>query len=191
MALKFFQAALVSLTVVLSTLASAQEMDQGRGTLNYLQKESTTLFDVGMKRLRTAALDTVSKMVAKPGQQPTTSVKYQHDAGIIDILFNLQTENADNMETLRLQCVDKRRSTLLRMFRVGLTDYTSQLSISERLRRRIGNQFAHEPISSVKEVLSLGEQLGLITYFTVTLTTMTDPAISATCRALATDLMVK
>ncbi|NQV47402.1 MAG: hypothetical protein HQ504_06415 [Rhodospirillaceae bacterium] len=193
MALKKFQAALVSLTVVLSTLAFAQdqEMSQGRGTLSYLQKEPTTLFDMGMKRLRKAALDTVSRMVTKPGTQPTSSVSYKHDEGIINILFNLQTESADNMETLRLQCLDKRRSTILRMFRVGLTDYTSQLSTGERLRRRIGIQFTHEPIGSVKEALSVGEQLGQITYFTVSLTTTTEPAVSVSCRALATDLLVK
>jgi len=66
-----------------------------------------------------------------------------------------------------------------------------QLSAGERIRRRIGAQFAHESIGSAKETLSLGEQLGLITYFTVTLTTTAQPAIRVSCRALATDLKVK
>lgn len=192
MVYRTFQAVLLMLlTAVLSAPSLAQEQGQGRGTLTYLQKEPATLFDMGMKRLRRAALSTASQMIVKPGMKPKSRVSYKHDAGIIEIEFNLVTETSENMDLLRQECINNRKNIILRMLQIGLTDFTTQLSVNERIRRRIGAQFSHEPVSSGKETLSLGEQLGQITYFTVVLTTAADPAISVTCRALAMDLIEK
>ena len=77
------------------------------------------------------------------------------------------------------------------MFRIGLTDFATPLSVNERIRHRIGGQFAHEPMGSMHETQSLGDRLGLITYFSIKLTTTAEPAVSVTCRALVTDFMLK
>jgi len=185
---KMFQTALVLLC---ATVLSGPSLAQGQETLARLQKEPVTLFDLGMKSLRRLALDATANMAAKPGMGPSSSVRYKHAAGIIEIEFNLKTENANSIEQLRQQCLEIRRKTILKVFRIGLSDYTSQLSVNERIRRRIGGQFAHEPLGSMTETQALGEQLGQITYFAVNLTTATEPAISVSCRALATDSMAK
>lgn len=192
MKLQMFQIPLVVIiSSVLALSAVAQEpQSEGRRTLQYLQKEPTTLFDIGMKRLRSAVLDTVGKMTARPGMQPTASITYNHNAGLIEILFNLKTEATENMEVLRQQCLTKRKATILKMFQIGQTNYASQLSVTERIQRRIGRQFAHEAIDSAKNTLTIGDHLGQLTYFTVTLTTTDAAAISISCRALATDLLI-
>jgi len=176
------------LTAFLSGPALAQQ--SGQGIITYLQKEPVTLFDLGMKRLRSAALDTVAKMTPKPGMEPLTSVRYDHATGLIEITYNLKVEATGGIEQLRQRCVEDRMSIILKMFRVGLTDFTSLLSVTERIQRRIGAQFTHEPIASTKEALSLSEHLGQIAYTTLTLTNVADPNISVSCRALTTDLVL-
>jgi len=176
------------LTAVLSGTALAQQ--SGQGIMTYLQQEPVTLYDLGMKRLRSAALDTIAKMTTKPGMEPLTLVRYDHAAGLIEITYNLKVEAPGGIEQLRQRCVDDRKSIILKMFRIGLTDFASLLSIPERIRRRIGAQFTHEPIASTKEALSLSEHLGQVTYTTLTLTNVADPNISVSCRALTTDLVL-
>lgn len=188
MVVKLFRSSLVLLVAaVLSTPVLAQ--GQGRGTLTYLQNEPTTLFDMGIKRLRSAVLRTASQMIAKKGVKPTSSVRYKDSPGIIELEFNLITESSGDMDTLRQECIKYRRDSIIRVFQIDQASFNIQLSLKERIRRRLGAQFAHEPIASVKETLSLGEQLGEITYFSVILSRALDPAVSVTCRALAIDLM--
>ena len=180
------------LSSIIALSAFAQEpQNKGVRTLQYLQKEPATLFDIGMKRLRSSVLDTVGKMISRPGMQPTASITYNQTAGIIEILFNLKTEATENTEILRQQCLTKRKTTILKMFQIGKTNYASQLSVTERIQRRIGRQFVHEAIDSAKNTLIIGDQLGQITYVAVTLTTTDAAAVSITCRALVTDLLIE
>lgn len=149
-----------------------------------------TLFDAGMKSLRRLALDTAEKTAAKLGTEVTSNVYYKHAAPAIEIVFHFTIHNTATVEKLRLQCVDLRRDAILKMFRIGLTGYPSDLSVHERIRRRIGGQFAPEPTTSISETIALGEQLGQLTYVEATLETTNEPVVSVSCRALATDSMV-
>ncbi len=182
---------LVFISSVFAHSAFAQEsQSQGRRTLQYLQKEPVTLFDLGMKRLRSAVLDTVSKMTTRPGMQPTASITYNHNSGLIEILFNLKMDTIENMEALRQQCLIRRKATILKLFQIGQTSYASQLSMTERIQRRIGRQFVHEAADSAKNTLIIGDQLGQLIYVTVSITTTDTAAISVSCRALTTDLLI-
>jgi len=181
----------ISLALLCTIILSGPAMAQGRGSLDYLQKEPLTLFDIGMKGLRRLALNTLEKIADKPDMMPTSSVRYMHATGTIEISFKFKTKiKTNSIEQLRRDCIEIRRDAILKMFNIGLTDYGGPLSIKERIRRRIGIQFAHEPIDSITEFLALGEQLEHITYVEVTLTT-TLPAVSVACRELATELIVK
>mgnify|MGYP000135377869 CR=1 FL=1 len=164
---------------------------QAQGTFQRLQEQPMTLFDAGMKSLRRLALDTAEKIALKTGHETTVTVNYRHPTASIEIVFQIKTKPSGTATPLQQQCIELRREAILKMFRIGLSDYASNLSTSERIRRRIGGQFAPEPVLSMNESIALGEQLGQITFFEVKLTSEKEPGNAVSCRALATDSMAK
>lgn len=177
----------LSLVAVFCLCSAAHGEDKVPTIFPYLQKEPMTLFDAGMKSLRRLALDTAQVLSAPPDVSAASNVTYNVTVNQIDIHYHVTIEDAKSIESLRQQCISTRKDAILRMFRVGLTDYASQLSVPERIRRRIGGQFAHEPSGSLQETERLGERLALLTFVAVKLETTKEPTISTTCRALATD----
>ncbi|HEY9080425.1 hypothetical protein [Magnetovibrio sp.] len=167
--------------------APAYSQEKVTDTFTYLQKEPMTLFDAGMKSIRRLALDTAANLSSTPGVDATSIVRYMSTSNEIEILFSIKSKNIEDIEHLRQQCIKIRKSTLLKMFRIGLTDYSTPLSVRERIRNRIGGQFAHEPAGTIAETVSLGERLAAVTFFAVKLTPASAPDVSVTCRALVTD----
>lgn len=185
-------AKLLTLTALLGTMMFVPaSMAQQRGALTYLQKEPMTLFDAGMKSLRRLALDGAEKVSVASGLPTTSRVSYKDSEARITIAFEFTVKATETPEKMRKDCAEYRRKSILRMFRIGRSDYGFELSVSERIRRRIGGQFAHEPTISMTETIALGEQLGNLTYFQVTLATDGEPAFTVTCQGLAHDLMLK
>lgn len=168
----------------------ALHAQQIRGALERLQKQPMTLFDAGMKSLRRQALDTADRLSAQSGMDVTASVVFLSSDPAIKISFAFKTPKVNRSDELALLCPQVRRDAILKMFRVGLANYQTNLSVSERIRRRIGGQFAPEPISSLSETIALGEQIGQMTYFEVSLVSTENPDIKASCQALATDSLI-
>lgn len=153
----------------------------------YLQKEPMTLFDAGMKSLRRLALDAASSLSTSLDVKVTANVTYNATVNQINIFYHVTIDDAKSLESLRQQCITTRKDAILKMFRIGLSEYATQLSVPERIRRRIGGQFAHEPSGSMQESEHLGDRLAPLTYVSVKIETTNQPTIDTTCRALVTD----
>jgi hypothetical protein len=181
---------LAAFTFVLGALVAHPTLaQQGRGTMDRLQQQPMTLFDAGMKSLRRLALDSAEKLSVAKGGEVSANVSYKHADPSIEITLHFIIHNNGTTDELQKQCVEYRRDAILKMFRIGLTGYANDLSVNERIRRRIGGQFAPEPTTSMSETISLGEQLGQITYFSVELESKNEPPVKVTCRALASESM--
>ena len=174
-------------TVLFPATTVAQE--DIKSVFTYLQKEPMTLYDAGMKSLRRMALDTAARLTTSPDLEAASGVNYKPTVGQIEIIFSIKTKDASALDVLRQQCIAIRKDAILKMFRIGLTQYSSPLSVNERIRNRIGGQFAHEPMGSMQETQRLGDRIGPITYFTVKLSTTSEPTVSVTCSALVSDAM--
>ena len=134
--------------------------------LQRLQGEAITQFDFGMKSLRRLALDAARRFssAAEPG--PTVAVWYNSKTNEIEIRFQFVVPEGSSLLG-RGACVERRRLLLLETFRIGRTLYEETISLEERIRRRLGLQFAHEPMGDMKEVNALGELLSKITFLEV------------------------
>jgi len=133
--------------------------------IDRLAKESTTLFDMGMKRLRRLVLDAAVR-ISSPGTAantpaPASRVWYRADTATIEILFQFRISGAPPTAQ---QCMETRRRAITDTFSIGRTIYTVNLSFGERVRRRLGLIFAHEPLESGKEVIAIGERLSELTF---------------------------
>ena len=136
-------------TALLPTTTVAQ--DDIKSVFSYLQKEPMTLYDAGMKSLRRMALDTAARLTTSPELEAATGVNYKPAVGQIEIIFSVKTNDSNGLDALRQRCIAIRKDAILKMFRIGLTEYSSPHSVNERIRNRIGGQFAHEPMGSMQE----------------------------------------
>lgn len=159
---------------------------QQKGILSYLQKEPMTLFDAGMKSLRRQALDATVRLSATTQAKVTSRLSYKVDQEIIEFVFVFAFPSGSAAPT-RDKCVELRRKAITDMLRIGRTEYDSALSVPERIRRRIGGQFAHEPTTSMSEVISIGEWIGAMTHFAVVLKVDGDGAQPLTCQDVITE----
>lgn len=173
-------AVLAALTV--PSIAQAQQ----KGIVSFLQKEPMTQFDAGMKSLRRQALDAAARLTNSTQAKVTSSIGFKADRSIIEIVFVFNQPPGGASPT-REKCVELRRKAITDMLRIGRSEYGSELSVPERIRRRIGGQFAHEPTTTMSEVISIGEWLSAMTYFEVLLRIEGDTTSTLSCRDLVTE----
>ncbi len=129
--------------------------------IDRLYKEPTTLFDMGMKRLRAAAFDAAVRTTAPSQRTPLSRVWYRTDTQSIDIRFEIRAGAEPPTERL---CQETRTLLVNEIFSIGRTAYAVNLSRAERVRRRLGLIFAHEPLDSGNEVIAVGQRLAELTY---------------------------
>lgn len=132
-----------------------------------LQKEFPTRFDLGMSRLRRAAIDAAPRLAAGSPFDPLVRVWYDPKVGTIEIRFRFEGLAGDALTMER--CGEMRKTAIRETFRVGRTFYAQPMSFDERVRRRLGSQFAREPVNGAKEVIALGQRLAELTYLGVAL----------------------
>lgn len=159
----------------------AQELSEG--VFKYLRSEPMTLFDAGMKSLRKQAIEVAAYFSAKPTLDATALVAYRSTEKQIEIVLGIETE----AEVYHKNCVDLRKQAILKMLRIGRSTVSSQMTMKERIERRLGGQFAHEPNDSTHEFVTLGSRLGERTYFSVKLSDKDEATTAITCRGLITD----
>jgi len=129
-----------------------------------LSKEPTTLFDSGMKRLRLFALEAANRIAPKSAPVLATRVWYKADTGTIEIRYVFRaptdTPSTKQCQSLHTQAVNE-------VFSVETLSYSVNISPRERVVRRLGLIFAHEPMESGKEAIAVGERLSEITYLEI------------------------
>lgn len=77
------------LIAILSGPTYAQE--KPKGVFAHLQKETVTLYDVGMKSLRRLALDAAATITATPDMEAASSVSFKPTVGNIEIVVSVKT----------------------------------------------------------------------------------------------------
>lgn len=144
-----------------------------------LRQEPSTLFDVGMKRLRRAALDAALRITA-PTDRPTTSrVWYKPDTGTIEVRFDIYSRiHPVSKQT----CWDVRARAIRETFSIGRTSNIVTISFDARIKRRLGQFFAHEVVDNVNEIISTGQRLAEITNLEVVFVNSPD-VVAVNCRA--------
>ena len=132
--------------------------------IDRLYKEPTTLFDMGMKRLRSASFDAAARITAPSERTPTSRVWYRVETQSIEIRFEVLARVDQPSPRL---CQETRTRLLTEVFAIGRTAYFLNLSRAERIRRRLGLIFAHEPLTDGKEVVAVGQSLAEHTFLEV------------------------
>jgi len=129
-----------------------------------LSKEPTTLFDSGMKRLRLFALEAATRIAPKSAPVVTTRVWYKADIGSVEIryVFRAPTDTPSGK-----QCQALHAQAVSEVFSVETLAYLVNISPRERIIRRLGLIFGHEPLESGKEVVAVGERLSEITFLEI------------------------
>jgi len=132
-----------------------------------LRGEKVSVFDAGMKRLRQAALTASGRLssAAQPG--PRVGVRYDDKTGIIEIEFLFTDPNGNAVVYSKDRCMEMHKTAIRETFNIGRTIYAVPLTFEERVRRRLGLLFSHEPIQNVKEVVALGQRLSQLTFLRV------------------------
>lgn len=129
-----------------------------------LSREPTTLFDMGMKRLRRLALEATTRLAPVGGKPPSARVWYKPDSGTIEIRFEAPLPATP---VLGQSCNDYRARAIRETLAIYRVAYPVNLSYSERVRRRFGLLFAHEPLLSGTEAIAVGQKLAELTFVTL------------------------
>lgn len=154
----------VAITVAATPLATAWAEDPP--VIKRLRTEPATLYDIGIKGLRRLAVEAADTVVGIPGSKTTVAVRYGTDEGIIRIAFSVRVHDNEPTDYTEAACFAKRRDALLATFKVGTLSYAGVVSVEERIRRRLGAQFAHEPTTDkATETVAVGERLSEMTTF--------------------------
>lgn len=152
---------------VVGVLAFSQVADAADPTvIEHLRKEPTTLFDIGMKRLRAAALDAAARINARQDGHAAARVRYEPEPQIIGIRFEVTGSAVDLTPRV---CQEFRAAVIRDTFAVNRTVFSGDLSFTERIRRRLGLIFAHEPVGSGIEHIAIGQRLAEVTVVEVVL----------------------
>ena len=128
------------------------------------------MLDFGLKRLRSAALQAAHKLAQPSDPNPQTHVAFDAENREIQIQFFVVTPIENLTSTV---CLQKRQTALMETFLIGSTAYVVQLSDTQRVIRRLGAMFTHEPADSPTAVRAMGER---IAHFKVTLRSTQNPA---------------
>jgi len=132
-----------------------------------LRGEKVSVFDAGMKRLRQAALVASGRLSSAAQVGPRVGVRYDDKTGFIEVQFRYTDPNGNDVVYSKDRCTEMHKAAIRETFNIGRTFYTIQLTFDERVRRRLGLLFSHEPIQSVKEVVALGQRLSELTFLLV------------------------
>lgn len=131
-----------------------------------LKSEPVTMLDFGLKRLRSAALQASRKLAQPPDHAPQSRVVFDVDKREIQIQFFVKSATEHFTDAM---CLQKREIALRETFMIGSTAYVVPLSDAQRIIRRLGVLFTHEPAESPKAVRAMGERIAQSTFLKVTL----------------------
>ncbi|NQU55626.1 MAG: hypothetical protein HQ513_00225 [Rhodospirillales bacterium] len=178
---------IMSIAIALSFMAAsgpapAQEND----VFDRLQKEPVTLFDLGIKRLRSSARIAADRLSPPSDPKVKFRVFFDQENRRLVVRFEVGTFSRDVSQAA---CWERRVAAIKETFAIGRTRYTVTISVEERIRRKLGVMFSREP-STDKNMIALGQRLAELTIVEVILRG-TGPKVSVSCSALSAELKPK
>ena len=152
-----------------------------------LQSEQMSIFDYGIKRLRSAALQVLPKLQQLGDPKPQSEVSFTPDKREIRITFFLPTQ----IEAITPEmCWQRRAQAIRELFFIGSTNYPVPISNEQRVMRRLGAMFTKEPIEIGNTTQATGERLS---ESAVVRAVMPNPGTTQpiVCEARVSDLRLK
>jgi len=152
-----------------------------------LQSESLSMLDYGVKRLRSAALQTIVKLQQEGDLRPQSQVFYDPDKREIHVQYVLPTRTEGITPEI---CRERRAMAIRELFFIGGTSYSGTVSPEQRVLRRLGAMFTKEPIEIGIAVQATGERLSDSTFVKMTIPTPGN-AKPVVCNGRVNDLRLK
>lgn len=152
-----------------------------------LMAEPVTMLDFGIKRLRSAALQTSLRLAAPSDPKPQSQVFFDQAKREIWLNYVLaMRQEGVSMAT----CWERRLTAIREVFFIGATNYAVPISTEQRVMRRLGAMFTREPIEKANAAQAMGERLAESTYvrMSIAVPSAGDPIV---CEGRVNDLRTK
>ncbi|MEQ8320257.1 MAG: hypothetical protein RH946_08345 [Rhodospirillales bacterium] len=152
-----------------------------------LMAEPVTMLDFGIKRLRSAALQTSLRLVAPSDPKPQSQVFFDQEKREIRLNYVLaMRQEGISMTT----CWERRLTAIREVFYIGSTSYAVPISAEQRVMRRLGAMFTREPIEKTNAAQAMGERLAESTFvrMSIAVPSAGDPIV---CEGRVSDLRTK
>lgn len=177
---------LASLALCAAGLFAAGD-SRAADVFNNLQAEPVTMLDFGIKRLRSAALQTSLRLAPPSDPRPQTQVYFDTEKRTIHLNYVIATRQ----EGVSLATCWERRSTAIReLFYIGATSYAVPISLEQRIIHRLGAMFVREPAERANGAQAMGERLAESTHVKMTIA-QPGSAEPIVCEGRVTDLRPK
>ncbi|MBO6521818.1 MAG: hypothetical protein JJ900_15630 [Rhodospirillales bacterium] len=157
-----------ALAIVMAMLAGAPAVVRAQDVFDRLQGEQMSIFDYGIKRLRSAALQILPQLQSDDQLRAQSEVHFDPDKRLISINFILPSRQPDATPAA---CWERRALAIRALFFIGGTSYLVPVSNEQRVIRRLGAMFTKEPIQIGNTVQATGERLAELTRLRVTIPT--------------------
>lgn len=143
-------------TLALAVLATAVPSPpaQAQDVFDRLQGETMSVFDYGIKRLRSVAIQVLPKLQGQGNPRPQSEVSFDPETRHILVNFFVPMK-AGNVS--QGTCWERRALAIRELFFIGATPYTIPVSNEQRIIRRLGAMFTKEPIDFGNVVQATGE----------------------------------
>lgn len=167
--------------VLLHHPAAAQDV------FDNLQAEPVTMLDFGIKRLRSAALQTSLRLA--PPSDPKAQSQVHFDPVKREIRLNYVLAMRQDGVSLAT-CWERRAAAIREVFFVGGTSYSAPLSVEQRIKNRLGAMFTREPVDRANAQQAMGERLAESTFVTMSIA-VPGGAEPITCEGRVAELRLK
>lgn len=181
---------LIRTVVAIAALAAAlphPTHTHAQDVFDRLQSEQMSIFDYGVKRLRSAALQILPKLQQQGDPRPQSEVSFIPDKREIRVSFFLPSQ----IEAITpAMCWQRRNQAIRELFFIGSTNYPVPISNEQRVMRRLGAMFTKEPIEVGNTTQATGERLSESTIVRAVIPNpgTTQPIV---CEARVSDLRLK
>lgn len=181
--------ALLGFLVLVPPVPPAAAQDEP-AVITGLRGEPATLFDLGMKRLRELVNEAARRLATPADPLPRVGVFYKPETKTIEVIFEFRQSTTDPAEFTEAACLSRNRRTVNEVFRIDRLVTVLNLTYAEKVRRRLGMLFTHEPTEQTNDSVAMGQRLAELTYVTVRLVS-TKGSNRTTCRRLIVSRLSK
>jgi len=167
-------------------VAGKQALAQNGDIFDRLQKEPVSLFDSGIKRLRSSVQFAADRLSPPSDPKAQFRVFFDPETRRLIVRFDIGTSSSDITQAA---CWERRVAAIKETFAIGRTRYTVPISVEGRIQRRLGVMFSSEP-STDKTIVAAGQRLAELTIVEVNLRG-TGATAPVSCSAPAAALQLK